>query len=65
MWQKVITTHKGITQVNKTKFDLLNSQHDSSYMLESESIDDMITRFTTITNELVSLGKFIDNDQKV
>ena len=34
-------------------------------MKESESIDDMITKFTKITNALASLGDKIDNDQKV
>jgi len=32
------------------------------YMLES--IDEMLTHFTKITNELASLGNAIDNDQK-
>ena len=34
-------------------------------MNENESIDDMITKFTKITNSLTSLGDKIDNDQKV
>ena len=34
-------------------------------MQEYESIDDMITKFTKITNVLASLGDEIDNDQKV
>ena len=34
-------------------------------MLEVESIDSMITRFTKITNALSSLGDNISNDQKV
>ena len=34
-------------------------------MLKSESIDEMLTRFTKITNELSSLGDTIDNDQKI
>ena len=34
-------------------------------MQENESIDDMITKFTKITNALTSLGDEIDNDQKV
>jgi len=31
-------------------------------MNEDESIDDMITKFTKITNGLTSLGDKIDND---
>jgi len=34
-------------------------------MNENESIDDMITRFTKITNGLSFLGDTIDNDQRV
>ena len=34
-------------------------------MNENESIDDMITKFTKITNDLASLGDEIDSDQKV
>ena len=34
-------------------------------MLEDESIDSMITKFTKITNALSSLGDDISNDQKV
>jgi len=33
-------------------------------MLENESIDEMLTRFTKITN-LSSFGDTIDNDQKI
>ena len=34
-------------------------------MHENDTIDDMVTRFTKITNGLASLGDAIDNDQKV
>jgi len=34
-------------------------------MNEHETIDDMITKFTKITNDLASLGDEIDNDRKV
>ena len=34
-------------------------------MQENETIDDMVTKFTKITNGLSSLGDGIDNDQKV
>jgi len=34
-------------------------------MNENESIDDMISMFTKITNDLTSLGDKIDNNQKV
>ena len=34
-------------------------------MHENDSIDDMVTKFTKITNGLASLGDCIGNDQKV
>ena len=34
-------------------------------MNENDFIDDMVTKFTKITNGLTSLGDEIDNDQKV
>ena len=34
-------------------------------MLENKNIDEMLTRFTKITNRLSSLGDTIDNDQKI
>ena len=61
----MITTYEGTIQVKKANVDLLNSQCDSFYMFDSEFTGVMLTRFTTITNGLISLGKLIDNDQKV
>jgi len=58
----LITTHEGTIQAKKTKIDLLSSQYDSFYILDGESIDDMLARFTTITNGLIFLGKPINND---
>jgi len=54
IWQVLITTHEGTTQVKKAKIDLLVSQYESFYMHDGESIDDMLTRFSTITNGLIS-----------
>jgi len=34
-------------------------------MFDDESIDDILTRFTIITNWLIFVGKLINNDQKV
>ena len=45
--------------------DLSRSQYENFSMNENESIDDMIIKFTKITNGLLSLGDKIDNDQKV
>ena len=65
IWQHLLVTHEGISQVKRAKINLLRFQYESFRMLEDESIDDMITKFTKITNALSSLGDDISNDQKV
>ena len=49
----LIVTHEGTSQVKRAKIDLLRSQYESFRMQENESIDDMITKFTKITNALL------------
>ena len=61
----LIVTHEGTSQVKRSKIDLLHSQYENFYILDNEGIDDMLTRFTKITNALSSLGDNIDNDQKI
>ena len=48
IWQVLITAHEGTSQVKKVKINFLNSQYDSFHMFDDESIDDTLTRFTTI-----------------
>jgi len=64
VWQFLITTHEGTSQVKMAKIDLLRSQYENFHMHDNESINDMITRFTKITNGLSFLGDKIDNDQR-
>jgi len=65
VWNALIITHEGTSQVKRSKVVLLRSQYENFYMLENESIDEMLTRFTKIANGLSSLGDTIDNDQKI
>ena len=51
-------------EFKRAKIDLLCSQYESFKMQENKSIDDMITKFTKITNALASLGDEISNDQR-
>ena len=51
--------------MKRVKIDLLRSQYENFSMQEHETIDNMVTRFTKITNGLSSLGDGIDNDQRV
>jgi len=39
-----------MSQVKRSIVDLLHSQYEIFYMLETKSIDEMLTRFTKITN---------------
>jgi len=65
VWNDLIITHEGTSQVKRFKVDLLLSQYENFYMLESESIEETLTRFTKITNDLSFLGDTINNDQKI
>jgi len=64
-WNDLIITHEGTSQVKRSKIDLFRSKYENFYMLENECIDEMLTRFTKITNGLFSLGDTIDNNQKI
>ena len=50
--------------MKRAKIDLLRPQYENLCMHDNESIDEMVTRFTKITNGLSSLGDKIDNDQR-
>jgi len=65
VWNDLIITHEGASQVKRSKIELLHSQYENFYMFDNESIDEMLTRFMKITNRLALLGGEIDNDQKV
>jgi len=65
IWSNLVVTHEGTSQVKRAKIDLLHSQYENFNMNDNQTIDDMITRFTKITNDRSSLGDSIDNDQKM
>jgi len=50
VWNDLIVIHEGTSQVKNSKIDLLRSQYENFYMLESESIDEMLTWFIKITD---------------
>ena len=45
VWNDLIITHEGTSQGKRSKVDLFRSQYENFYMLENESIDEMLTRF--------------------
>ncbi|XP_059306314.1 uncharacterized protein LOC132057724 [Lycium ferocissimum] len=59
IWEALQTTHEGTTQVKNFKIDMLTTEYKMFKMKESESIHEMHTRFTSIINELHSLGEVI------
>jgi len=65
VWNDLIVTNEGTSRVKESKIDLLHSQYENFYMLDDESIDEMLTRLTKITNGLSPLGDSIDNDLKI
>nr|GEU98657.1 zf-CCHC domain-containing protein/UBN2 domain-containing protein [Tanacetum cinerariifolium] len=48
IWQSLLITHQGNSQVKDNKIDLLVQQYEQFTILEKESIDDGFTRFNTI-----------------
>ena len=65
IWDLLEVTHEGTSEVKRSKIDLLMSKYERFVMEPGESIQEMFTRFTNITNELVSLGRLIPSDEQV
>ena len=65
IWNKLIVTYEGTSQVRETKMNMCVHQYELFKMQPDESIKDMFTRFTDITNNLKSLGKSYSNEEMV
>ncbi|XP_070007345.1 uncharacterized protein [Nicotiana sylvestris] len=65
IWEALQTTHEGTTQVKQSKIDMLTTEYELFKMKDDESIQDMHTRFTSIINELHSLGDVIPRNKLV
>lgn len=57
IWDTLVNSHEGTTHVKKFRAFMLSTDYESFKMNLSESLQDMITRFTMIKNELIPLGK--------
>ena len=57
IWQIVQVTHKGTNKVKESKISILIHRFELFKMKENETISEMVTRFTDITNSLASLGR--------
>ncbi|XP_069145597.1 uncharacterized protein [Solanum lycopersicum] len=63
IWDCLKTAHEGTEQVSK--IDMLTSRYENFKMKEGETIHDMFTKFSSITNELRSLGEPISMNKQV
>ena len=57
IWDALQIAHEGTNQVKQSRIELLMRKYELFEMGDRETIMDMYTRFTHITNELKSLGK--------
>ena len=65
IWDKLVVTYEGTSQVRETKINMLVHQYELFKMQPEETIKEMFTRFTDITNNLKSLGKSYTNEEMV
>nr|GEV11274.1 DUF4219 domain-containing protein/UBN2 domain-containing protein [Tanacetum cinerariifolium] len=57
IWQSLLITHQGNSQVKDNKIDLLVQKYEQFTILEEESIDSNFARFNTIITSLKALDK--------
>ena len=57
--------HEGTNKVKQSRIELLIRKYELFEMGDRETITDMYTRFTHITNELKSLGKTFTTEELV
>ncbi|KAH0689867.1 hypothetical protein KY289_017225 [Solanum tuberosum] len=65
IWDTLQNAHEDTTQVRKFRIARLCSKYEAFKMKFGESLQDMITRFTTVVNELISLGKVYTTEEQV
>ncbi|XP_070015401.1 uncharacterized protein [Nicotiana sylvestris] len=65
IWEALQTAHEGTTQVKQSKIDMLTTEYELFKMRDDKSIQDMHKRFTSIINELHSLGETIPRNKLV
>jgi len=65
IWNALRIAHEGTNQVKQSRIELLMRKYELFEMGEKESIMEMFTRFTHITNELKSLGKMFMTEDLV
>jgi len=65
IWDALQIAYEGTNQVKQSRIELLMRKYELFEMGDRETIMDMYTRFTHITNELKSLGKTFTTEEPV
>ena len=65
IWDALQVAHEGTNQVKQSRIELLMRQFELFEMGDRETVMDMYTRFTHITNELKSLVKSFTTEELV
>ncbi|GJZ87105.1 hypothetical protein Tco_0658715 [Tanacetum coccineum] len=65
IWQSLLITHQGNSQVKDNKIDLLVQQYEQFTILEEESIDSGFARFNTIITSLKALDEGLSSKNYV
>ena len=65
IWEALQVAHEGTNQVKQSRIELLMRKYELFQMGDRETVMDMYTHFTHITNELKSLGKTFTTEELV
>ncbi|WCJ39310.1 hypothetical protein M5689_020307 [Euphorbia peplus] len=65
IWNKLEVTYEGTGKVKQSKVNQLMREYELFEMLDKESISEMNSRFTKIVNDLKSLGRDIEESERV
>ena len=65
IWDCLRTAYEGTEQVKKSKIDMLTSQYENFKMRKCETIHEMFTKLSSITNELRCFGEPISMSKQV
>src|SRR4051812_28628020 len=65
IWHILEVTHEGTSRVKESKISVLLHKFELFTMNKGESIKDMYTKFTDITNSLIDLGKTYTDEELV
>jgi len=65
IWDALVNAQEGTSQVRKFRISLFFTEYETFKIKKNETFHEMMTRFTTLTNELTSLGKVIFEEEQV